>query len=318
MEGDNSVQITQLSDGEYHSQPDASPRLKSRSPRHMVKEFVDNTTLHGIRYAFMERHFLVRFIWAVLVLISGAYYLYTVRTAFQKYYDRPVNTVLKHEHVDEMDFPAVTICSRNMFDLSKLLMTDDNPVLKSSGLNISSCAVTAGVRGTLPCGLAMLCCCSPRALANVAPEIPNCTSRYKQDLLDAMQQSHHIPDIDSFFRYYGQDISELLGPECYYDWSETDCYDKDFVSTTTQWGKCYTFNSGAYGRKLTVTSSGVSSGLTVILDAQTDEYSYGKFSEGFKVLVHGQGEYIDELEGINVGPGQHVIIALTEKRVTNN
>ena len=64
MEGDNSVQITQLSDGEYHSQPDAPPRLKSRSPRHMVKEFVDNTTLHGIRYAFMERHFLVRFIWA--------------------------------------------------------------------------------------------------------------------------------------------------------------------------------------------------------------------------------------------------------------
>ena len=58
--------------------------------------------------------------------------------------------------------------------------------------------------------------------------------------------------------------------------------------------------------------------MTVILDAQTDEYSYGKFSEGFKVLVHGQGEYIDELEGINVGPGQHVIIALTEKRVTNN
>jgi len=58
--------------------------------------------------------------------------------------------------------------------------------------------------------------------------------------------------------------------------------------------------------------------LTVILDAQTDEYSYGKFSEGFKVLLHGQGEYIDELEGINVGPGQHVIIALTEKRVTNN
>lgn len=132
-----------------------------------------------------------------------------------------------------------------------------------------------------------------------------------------MQQSRHIPDIDSFFRYYGQDISDLLGPECYYDWSETDCYDKDFVSMTTQWGKCYTFNSGAYGRKFTVTSSGVSSGLTVILDAQTDEYSYGKFSEGFKVVIHGQGQFIDKWKGINVGPGQHVIIALPEKRVTS-
>ena len=64
-----------------------------------------------------------------------------------------------------------------------------------------------------------------------------------------------------------------------------------------------------------VDTAGVSSGLSVILDAQTHEYTQGKFSEGFKVLIHGQGEYIDEWEGINVGPGQHVVISLSKKQV---
>ena len=33
------------------------------------------------------------------------------------------------------------------------------------------------------------------------------------------------------------------------------------------------------------------------------------------MLIHGQGEYIDEWEGINVGPGQHVVISLSKKQV---
>lgn len=81
---------------------------------------------------------------------------------------------------------------------------------------------------------------------------------------------------------------------------------------------CYIFNSGTDGKVKTVDTGGVSTGLTVILDAQTYEYSEGKYSEGFKVLIHGQGEYIDELEGINVGPGQHVLIALSQRKVCTN
>ena len=83
----------------------------------------------------------------------------------------------------------------------------------------------------------------------------------------------------------------------------------------TPWGMCYTFNSGNDGTVKSVDTAGVVSGLTVILDTQTYEYTQGKYSEGFKVLIHGQGEYFDEWEGINVGPGQHAFIALSQKRV---
>ena len=30
------------------------------------------------------------------------------------------------------------------------------------------------------------------------------------------------------------------------------------------------------------------------------------------MLIHGQDEYIDEWEGISVGPGQHAVIALSQ------
>ena len=289
--------------------------INKQIPAELWREFVDNTTLHGIRYVFMKRHILIRLLWLVLLLISGGYYVSIVYGAINKYYDRPINTVVSRKHLKQMDFPAVTICPLNMFTKSKIFMTDNNPLFASSGLNISSCAVTSKVRGNLPCGWSLLCSYDlPRYLDSISG-LPNCTSQYKQVLVDAMNKSFHRPDQEDFFRHYSQNISTLVGPMCYFGWEELDCFAKDFVPLVTPRGMCYTFNSGNDGKVKTVNSAGVSTGLTVILDAQTHEYTYGRYSEGFKVLVHGQGEYMDDWEGINVGPGQHVLIALLQKRV---
>ena len=301
--------ITQFSH-EEHSEDNSQARTA------MWREFVDSTTLHGIRYVFLHRHILIRFVWIVIMLVSGGYYVFLVQAAFYKYYSRPINTVLTHEHVSEMKFPAVTICPLNFFAKSKLLMRDDNPLFASKGLNISSCAVTAGVRGDRPCGLSLLCCCAPPEFEDLTAAIPNCTAQYKQDLLEVMQQTLHRPDVDTFYRYFSQDIEALFGPVCEFGWDgRLDCSPEDFVSTVAPWGVCYTFNSGTDDEIKTVDSGGVTDGLSVMLDVQTHEYTYGKYSVGFKVLIHGQGEYIDEWAGINVGPGQHAVIALSEKRV---
>ena len=291
---------------------DAKVKNTNETSADMWLEFVGNTTLHGIRYVFMKRHILMRLIWLVLLLTSGGYYIFTVYRAFNKYYSRPINTVLSTKHLKEMEFPAVTICSLNLFAKSKLLMTDDNPLFASSGLNITSCAVTSQVRGNRPCGLSLLCCCAP---SNSISFIPYCTSQFRQDLSSEMEQSNHRPNIEGFFRHYSQNISSLMGPLCTFGWEKVDCFARDFVPIVNRWGMCYTFNSETDGDVRRVDTAGVSSGLSVILDAQTPEYTYGKFSEGFKVLIHGQGEYFDEFEGINVGPGQHAFIGLSQKRV---
>ena len=288
--------------------------INKEIPAEMWREFVDNTTMHGIRYVFMKRHVVIRLLWLVLLLSSGGYYIFTVYRAFNKYYNRPISTVLSRKNLKEMDFPAVTICPLNLFARSKIFMTDDNPLFTSSGLNISSCAVTAEVRGHRPCGLSLLCCCAPID-EKEALILPSCTRQYRQDLLAVMQTSGHHPSIEEFYRYFSQNISEFAGTKCTFGWQETKCSAKDFVPMVTPWGMCYTFNSGIDGTVKSVNTAGVSSGLSVILDTQTHEYIQGKYSEGFKVLIHGQGEYFDEWEGINVGPGQHALIAVSQKRV---
>ncbi|KAJ7371670.1 hypothetical protein OS493_023698 [Desmophyllum pertusum] len=309
----NDLPMTKIQEEEI-SQKTPQPNNNKHTSAEMWREFVNNTTLHGIRYVFMKRHILIRLLWLVLLLTSGGYYIFTVYRAFTKYYNRPINTVLSREHLKEMDFPAVTICSLNLFAKSKIIMTDDNPLFAYSGLNISSCAVTSGVRGNRPCGLSLLCCCAPD-FENATLALPNCTIQYRQDLLHVMRQFNHRPDLEGFHRHYSQDISALIGPTCLFGWERFICTAKDFVPMVTPWGMCYTFNSGTDGKVKTVDSGGVSSGLSIMLDTQISEYTQGKFSEGFKVLIHGQGEYIDEWEGINVGPGQHAVIALSQKRV---
>ena len=279
------------------------------------QEFVDNTTLHGIRYVFTKRHVIIRLLWLVLLLTSGGYYVFIVYGAIGKYFSRPVNTVISRKHLKEMDFPAITICSLNVFAKSKILMTDDNPLFASSGLNISSCAVTSGIRGDRPCGLSLLCSHTPPGYVYLTSGLPNCTSQYRKDLLDVMNKSSHRPDIEEFLQRYSQNISALVGPICEFGWEQIPCSVNDFATLVTPWGMCYTFNSGTDSEVKRVDSAGVSSGLTIILDAQTYEYTQGKYSEGFKVLVHGQGEYFDQWEGINVGPGQHAVVALSQKRV---
>ncbi|CAH3163758.1 unnamed protein product [Porites evermanni] len=213
-----------------------------------------------------------------------------------------------------MDFPAVTVCPLNDFAASKLYMTDDNPLFASSGLNISSCAVTSKVRSDQPCGWSLLCVLPE--YETLRPALPNCTSQYREELLNTMQESAHYIDKENLHRYYSQEIESLVGPKCEFDIA-ANCSAKDFAPLVTQWSKCYTFNSGKNGKIKRVNSAGVSFGFSVILDAKTEEYSYGKFSEGFKVIIHKQGEFVDEWEGINVGPGQHAVIALSEKRYKN-
>ena len=85
-------------------------------------------------------------------------------------------------------------------------------------------------------------------------------------------------------------MSSLAGPLFTFGWQGSPCSMKDFVPNAFHWGMCYTFNSGDYGKIKKVDIAGVASGLSFLLDAQTSEYTQGKYSEGFKVLIHGQGE----------------------------
>ena len=283
----------------------------SKTSADMWQKFLDNTTLHGIRYVFTKRHVLIRLLWLVFLLTSGGYYIFTVYKAFDKYYSRPITVVLSRKHKKQMDFPAVTICPQNIFSKRKILMTDNDPLFSSSGLNISSCAVTSVVRGNQPCGLSLLCCCTH--FSNIVV-LPNCTTQYQQDLSAIIRKSGHGIDLEELYRTYSQDISSLIA-SCSFGRNHNRCSAKDFVPMVTSLGICYTFNSGTDDKVKTVDTASV--GLSVVLDAQTHDHSIGSLSTEFEVIVHGRGEHVDGWGGafVLVGPGQRASIVLSQKRV---
>ena len=159
---------------------------------------------------------------------------FVVYNAFHKYYSRPINTVISTAHVNKMNFPAITICPLNFFAKSKIFMTDDNPLFASNGLNLTLCALTSKVRVSLPCGVSVLCCCTPREFLHfIRSRLPNCTSQYRQDLLEALQQSPNDHDVERFHRNYAQDIKVLVGSLCAFGWQKLPCSSNDFVSMVT-------------------------------------------------------------------------------------
>lgn len=79
------------------------------------------------------------------------------------------------------------------------------------------------------------------------------------------------------------------------------------MSHSFQHGLCYTFNSGKdHDAVRSVTTSGSSQSLSLILDAQPEEY-YGPYSyegTGFKIVIHDQKQSPSvENDAMDISPG---------------
>lgn len=81
--------------------------------------WVNNTSLHGIRYLFWRRPLWARIGWLVLLLAFTAYFLFTAYMSLEKYFKRPINTVITQKYVSSLEFPAVTICPQNLISMQE-------------------------------------------------------------------------------------------------------------------------------------------------------------------------------------------------------
>ena len=292
---------------------------KENSPTvsEMLKAFVNATSLHGIRYVFWKRPLWARIGWLAILLGFTGYFLFSAHRSIIKFVGRPINTVITQKYENELEFPAVTICPLNLISKKKLLALDDDATFVKYDLNDSFCSATAAVRNGTPCGAAMMCCCLSLFFFDAAVVAPNCDPQYADNLIAAQQFSGEFFDTERYFQKYAQGIEEILVPSlCVFDGDVSDpCGTSDFVSTATDWGMCYTFNGDPDNVKKSQIS-GHAGGLSLILDAQTDDQTIGRLSEGFTVIIHRQGESFSAWDGVNVSPGTYASINLHQQRVS--
>ena len=282
----------------------------------MWTNFVNATSLHGIRYVFWRRPLWARIGWLLILLGFTAYFLFTAYESLTKYFRHPINTVVTQKYVDKLDFPAVTICPLNLVSKKKMYALDGDADFVKYGLNDSFCTATASVRDGKPCGAAAVCCCLSFFLFDAAKIVPNCTEQYAGSLIAAQQSAGNAFDTARFYQKYGLEIDEMLVPYwCVFDVNlEDPCGASDFTPTVTDSGMCHTFNGGPDNIKK-AQLSGPGGGLNILLHAPVEDQTIGRLSEGFSVIIHRQGDFVIPWDGINVAPGTQASIKLHQQRV---
>ena len=299
---------------------DATCDNSERKISDLKSDFIENTTLHGLRHAFKgNTPYWLRLMWLVLLLTSASYYLSSVFDGIEKYFNYPISTVITTKFPGSMDFPAVTICPLNLLQKSKIMMSEDDPEFKKLSLNLSACEVTSAVRNGRPCGHALLCCCSSLMLfANASSLVENCTEDYANQVRSVIEITPSILNLTKYFEFYSQNIEDLL-VSCQFGADAHLCYPSDFKQIVTDFGACYTFNSKQAGFPLRKTQfGGAAAGLTLVLDIDVLQHTVGRLSDGFRILVHGQGEYTSIWNGIDVQAGTSASIAISMQKVSMN
>ena len=280
-------------------------------------EFVEGTTLHGIRHVFGNKKPWAKALWLLFLLASAAYFFYNTYKNFEKYYKFPMTTKLRNINVRAMPFPAVSVCPSNIFQKSKIYALDNDSIFIDQGLNISACDLTAAVRKGRPCGHALLCCCVIIGAAFHASDfISNCTQEYKDELRDAINRKEELFDAAKFLSVYSQNITEMLTSFSSFGPTFLHVKEGDFTETITDFGKCYTYNSGKPGYPIkTIQTIGSSRGLNLALDLNVDDYAMAMWTGGLRVVIHNQGEYFDLWNGVLVSPGTMVSMMVSQTKV---
>ncbi|KAL9956697.1 hypothetical protein ACROYT_G038218 [Oculina patagonica] len=194
-----------------------------------------------------------------------------------------------------------------MFMKTEIDMADDDENFEMMGLNISGCSETRAVRGNLTCGQALLCAYSMFGSALV----DNCNTTTRQNIVNVLNRtSERVFKEEQFLAKYGHDLAGMTFILCSFS-LEQECSENDFVPTLTTKGICYTFNSGSNNSRLFYSEfEGADFGLNIFLDVQTNESTYGRYSNGFRVVVHDQKTFVNRNSGFSILPGTHASVAV--------
>ncbi|XP_061654004.1 acid-sensing ion channel 1C isoform X3 [Phyllopteryx taeniolatus] len=276
-------------------------KSSEQSWNEITAAFVTRTKVHGLKFMFSpHKSKLQRATWVVAFLVCVALLLTWSRNRILYLMSYPVVTKIYIVWAQDMSFPAVTFCNKNVFRASALTRDD----LYHSGYWMD----LMYANGTVV----------ERSLAILKES-------HKQGLLSLLDFSGYARppryrvDTTEMIARLGHQLEDML-LECRFR-GET-CSAKNFSTIYTRYGKCYTFNSGQDGNPLLTTlKGGTGNGLEIMLDIQQDEYLpvWGETDEtsyeaGIKVQIHSQDEppFIDQL-GFGVAPGFQTFVSCQQQ-----
>ena len=268
--------------------------------------FLENTTLHGARFLVTGSVFR-RLFWTVALVSSFAYCALQIYNTLEAFSERPLSTKITTKtsnKAETVPFPAVTICNYNSFNRRRF----KSYVQQNSTSNWSDEEVNRRLNLYEKFMI-------ERNNDFFSPEMikqyPEMTERVMEEHLHYLVLFSHV-------------IEEMLLPKSSFGKACTIndllCGPKNFKPLyNTQFGKCFTFNSGQDQSPIIKASlEGQTGGLKLQLNVERESYLLDPSNPyvGLTVLVHDQKSFpLMEHFGFAVHPGVRTLVAVKRKKV---
>ena len=216
----------------------------SDKPQQQEKEgvkWLEDSSLSAVTYVFVKSNsYVVCIIWLVVLLAASGGFAYTTYDRIATLIRQPTATTISIERRDELRFPAVTLCSLNLFRQDKVVdLLPNDP-----GLVYLSNVISLGLVNTTECKSAASVLASTNNFNGGWGNLTALTGNNISEILTTQEVNLLRND---FCKFLGQ-----------------DCDFQDFELTQTIGGLCYTFNSNEPFR--TVKGTGAMQGLRLVLD----------------------------------------------------
>ncbi|KAJ8298909.1 hypothetical protein KUTeg_022969 [Tegillarca granosa] len=235
------------------------PNPDDQDIRKLWRDFMEDTSMHGIKHVNQHQQYkLRRIIWLIAVIGMGSFMAYSLWTLFAAYVKYPTMSNINFEFVDELPYPAVTICNVSPYKKSAL---NGDAVLDYYFLTIS------------------------RMASFVTP----------LDYSNPMYADYNKPLDESWLQNISLTIDDMF-LYCIESNTNAPCRER-LTPYITEAGLCYTYNSYEYGKRhgnMKTSLTGSNSAPTFYIHINQDQYVYNQdLAAGIKVVLHDPSEEPD-------------------------
>ena len=271
-----------------------------------VSAFLENTTLHGARFL-VTGSVVRRLFWTLALVSSFGYCVFQIYSTSEAFSERPFSTKITTKtsnKAENVPFPAVTICNYNSFNRRRF----KSYVQQNSRSNWSDEEVNRGLNLYENFMI-------ERNNDSFTPEM---IKQYPELIERVFEEHLH------YLVLFSHVMEEMLLPKSRFGKACTindfPCGPKNFKPLySTQFGKCFTFNSGQdHSPIINASLEGQTGGLKLHLNVERESYILDPLSPyvGLTVLVHDQKSFpLMEQFGFAVRPGVRTLVALKRKKV---
>ncbi|XP_078089675.1 bile acid-sensitive ion channel-like [Mustelus asterias] len=254
--------------------------------RHFDHEFAASTSFHGLRNALQSKRRTRRVFWMLIVFGCVIVVFSQITQCFIRYFSWPTSTSVTIKYVEQIEFPAVTLCNLNRYQAQAV-----------ANLNI----------------IYMLWSIVCAALRIGQSDGNSSTS---QEILDFLQGNPSF-SIKNFTKKYGYQLDNSTLLKC--DFFGEPCSAKDFQHVFTEYGSCYTFNYDDNAkRRANISGRGLSVMLDIKQPEMIDNPSLGFLDAGISFVIHSPKEPPQvETMGLSTGVGMHAHAAIRQMKTIN-